>query len=389
MQTIQTMIQEFYRNAATDQKAAEELAAKIVEAVMTQETLLAAWYPGTKQFFITKEFGQNCAVLFSERDIFERFAQACMDKGLDVAAVESHAGDREALFAELWMCGFTRVIVDFAPYHLNMPISNFVDIPDIERIPPAQRPAPRMNGKLLYLMQEIHAGTAEGGQELEVLAELAQSEFLTPVIRQPDAAVQIPFQAAEDGKRMALLFTDRMHWNKVIREDALTPSVVRFQDIRRLMAQGCDAVVINPQSGAELMLDAPLLAAAEKAAAGETEGMKLHSLREEEKITATEPDRIPEEMQKRITACLQNHPEVKKAWLRMLHKDSQLLPLYLLVTEVSGGADMKPVFREIADAALHYAEGRGIECAVYEDGTSDWVGDAKPFYRKKRFGFLK
>lgn len=383
MATIQELMQAFYRAVSQDSPAAEERMSDVVEAVKAQETLLAAWFPATKQYFITKEYGQPCAVLFSERESFERFALACKERGRYVAAVENPVSERQALFAELRRCGFTRVLVDYEPLYMNLLLTDLCDMPE------AEFPSACLNGKLRYLMQEIHAGTADGEQELEVLKELSRSEFLIPVIRQADGRVQLPFQTAPDGKRLAFLFTDGTEFAKVIQE--LPSSIVRFTEIKRLFAQGCDTVVINPGSGAELMLDSQLLETAGQAAADDFAGLELHSLREGEvQFTVTDPDHMPESMEQRITACLQNHPEVKRAWLRMLHKAESLLPAYLLITDSGKVTDMHKLYREIAEAVLPVAEGKSLECMPLDKTLSETlIGTAMPFYRKKRFGFLK
>lgn len=392
MSTIQNLIETFYQTTEKSNTVAEEQAAAVLEAVKKQDTLLVAYFPRTKHYYITKEFGQQCAIIFSKRDIFERFAVVCKERGVHIAAIENPVSDRMFLFADLWRCGFTRIMVDYQPLYLNLALTDFFQIPNYTALPLAQRPviSPRMTGKLLYLMQEIHSGRADGGQELDVLTELYHTPFLMPAEHLPDGTVRIPVQTVSDGRRMGMLFTDRREWTKVIQDQKLTPEIAWFKDMQQKIEKDWDIVVINPNSGAELILDAQLLETAEKVATGNTTDLKLHSLREGERVTVTEPERIPENLTERITACLHNHPEIKTAWLQLMKKDSTLLPNYLLILESTEEKDLTPLYREIAETALPASEGLHLECISYEKELAKyWVGKAKPFYHKKRFGFLK
>ena len=74
MPSIQELITKFYQS---DEDHSEEKAQAVIDAFLQKETLLVARMPQTKQFFISMESGQQTAIFFSERDIFEKFAVYC------------------------------------------------------------------------------------------------------------------------------------------------------------------------------------------------------------------------------------------------------------------------------------------------------------------------
>lgn len=391
MPTIQELITTLHRDTAPE--AAEAQLRAIIEAVRTQDTLLAAFHSPTRHYFIVREFGQRTAVLFSNRDSFERFAERCKEQGMFTAAVESSRENRMLLFADLWRCGFTRVILDFAPEFVNLHLGDFYPLPDVSGLPMAQRPVldPGMTGELLWLAQQMYAGKADGAMELEALRAVYHAPFLMPVKPQPEkgrAAFEIPVWE-KDGKRCCRLFTDRREWAASGLLTDHQHAIVRVGELKRLLREGFDRLVINPGTGAELTLDAQLLDAAEQAAMGQTEQFTLHSMQTDGvKVTVTDPEEIPESLRKAFVGVLQNHPEVTAAYLRILKRDNALRPCWLLLFQRTEDRGEKAFCQELADAAQPYFGSYDLECAAYEKARA-LAGNARPFYQKRKFGFLK
>ncbi len=391
MSQIQELIADYYRNIqhTGQREAAETTAEAIIEAVKTQDKLLAAWFPQTKHYFVTMEFGQPCAVLFSEQEIFEHFAESCKDRGIRTAAVESPVQQRSLLFADLWRCGITRVIIDFEPLYLNIALSDLFTPPDYSHIPLAQRPvlSPKMTGYVLQMTQGLHTGQANGNTELHMLTELYHSAFFSPVERTGQTK-RIPAVSTPEGRQFAMLFTDRREWAEVMKTTQFVPEIVRYADMQQMLQNGCDGVVVNPGTGAELYLDAQLLEAAEKAAAGDTADLEPCAM-QDIKIVITDPDEVPTELVNCLTAVLQNHAGIKTAWLRVMQRSDHLHARYLLIYEGTPETDKTAFFRELAKAAVPLTSGRDFECVSMEDlPDRSWIGKV-PFYRKKRFGLLR
>ena len=391
MATVQERIEAYHQNGTPSDALAQE----VIDTLLAQEVLVL-FYPQTKHYYLLEELGQPSAMVFSEDATFERFAERCMERGEHVQALRVPPDKQAALYRDLWRCGCTRVIVDYLPRSINFHISDLVEIPDDRELPLDQRTvlAPALLGKLLLMQQGILAKTADGRQTTALLTELYHSPLYLPVIVIQQGGVSgrwVP-PVERDGKRMLPAFTDRLEMGNLTLPMGARPVPVWFSTLRERLRDGYDAVLLNPESGAELALDLTLLEAAEKAATGQTQDMELRTLREKgEKITITEPDTVPEEMRERLTACLQNDSSVQTAWLRMMKKEIKLMPVYLVIVDCGEEQLPKELTRAIADAVLPTSDGRSLEvCSYLSPAGTAWVGDAKPLYRKKkRFGFLR
>lgn len=390
MPTIQEQIAALRR--APEAESDTRLAA-ILDAIKTEETLLAAYHTPTKHYFMLREFGQNTAVLFTNRDSFERFAERCKEQGQFTAAIENPKKDRELLFADLWRCGFTRVLIDYAPEYIDLHLGDLFTPPDVNALPLVKRPVidPAVTGELLYFMQQMHAGKADGALELRLLERIYHAAFLLPVERiqtGETAAIHVPVTEI-GGQRAVKVFTDRRELAAHGLAQGLVLSAARYADLCGILHNGAQVILINPGSGAELALDAQLLAAAEKAVTGETAEFDLRSMQERgERITITDPQEIPDDLRRALTAELQNHKEVRTAYLRVMKKEAALRPSWLLVTERTEERGEKTFRRDIAAAVRPYLGAYDLECTSYEKAAG-WVGNTKPFYQKRRFGFLK
>ena len=381
MSDIQTLIGEFYH----DPEHAEIRVGAVIDALRTQETLYAAWFPATKHYFMTGEFGSRTAVLFSERDCFERFAESCKERDIRISAIPNPAAQRELLFMDLLRCGFQHVMIDYLPRKLVLCMEDLARMPDMSALPLAERPilAPDLTGSLLWFLQQLHTGRADGKQELRLLVTLYHSPLLMPVERTP-AGDRIP-AAVIDGRKTVRLFTDRREWAAAGTPAQYHPRAVWFHDLQKLLSEGFDAAVINPDTGAELTLDASLLEAAAEAAVGDTQDMVLRSLQfQGEKITITDPDPFPEELAEALRGVLRQHPDVRVAFLRVMKRQNAFCPNYLLIVEGNGTEGKDALFSALARAAAPCADGWSLECVSYEKAKM-WTKHAKPFYQKKSF----
>ncbi len=387
MPEIQELLTVLHRAPAEEADAQIEA---IIQTLLTQDKLLVGWFPPTKHYFIVREFGQQTAVLFSNRDSFERFASRCKEQGVYAAAIENTRENRTALLIDLWRCGFTRVLVDYAPEYVNLSLADLCEFPNLSEIPLAERAVlnPEMTGSILWLMQQIHSGKADGGMELEMLNRLYHAAFVMPVIPKGGDAYEL-LETKRGDKRTVCLFTDHREWAAAGRKPEYAPAIVRYAELGGVLKAGYEQLVINPDTGAELVLDAQLLAAAEKAATGETEDLTIQSMQERgEKITVTDPESIPDELRQALTAVLQNHTEVETAYLRVLKAENSLRPNWLLISDRTEDRGEKAFHKDLIAAVMPYLGAYGLQCAALAK-VPNWVGNAKPFYKKKKFGFLR
>ena len=362
----------------------------VVQAVNELDLLLVAYFPPTKQWFITKEQDALTAVIFSNRDSFERFAERCKEQGLYTEAVENPRAERAALFTDLIRCGFMHVMIDYAPSFLVLPVTLFCEIPDMSGIPLVQRPflAPALNGRIHYLFQQIRSGKADGGMELDALRALYHAPLLMPV-QEADGGSYRVHAAAEDGRVTAHLFTDRAEWERFGVPEDYAPAVVRFPEMQKLLESGIDCIAVNPGSGAALVLDAQLLSAAEQAVMGDVHEFDLQSMQEKgEKLTVSDPDPVPEELIAALRSVLEEQETVTAAYLRELKQENQLRPSWLVLLDMTEDRGKKKLRVALNAAAQPHLGSNNIEFADY--GTArQLAGNAKPFYQKKRRGLFR
>ena len=388
MPTVQELLTELRQH--TDQNFSDEQIRAVVKAVNELDPLRAAFFPATGHCFLTKEQDVLTAVLFSNRDSFELFAERCKEQGEYTEAYVNPKAERALLFTDLLRCGITRVLIDYAPNYIVLPVSRFCTIPDLTGVPLVQRPflAPVLNGKILYLMQQIRSGKADGSMELDVLRELYHSPLLMPVKAEGGTDYQVA-AAEQDGKRTAQLFTDRLAWERAGISDAFSPAVARFAEMQTLLQSGFDRIVINPGSGAEFVLDAQLLQAAEQAAMGEVRELTLQSMQEKgEKLTVSDPDPVPEELIGALSAVLQEQETVTAAYLRVLKQENQLHPSWLVLLDMTEDRGRKKLYAALNAAAQPHLGSNHIEFANYSE-AQQLAGKAKPFYQKKRRGLFR
>ena len=389
MPTVQELITTLRHD--TPPELADEQISRIIDAVKTQDTLLAAYHTPTKHYYIVQEHAQQTAVLFTNRDSFEHFAERVMEQGGYAGAIENTKAHRKALLLDLWRCGFTRVIIDYAPEYINLHLGDLFTPPDFSALPLSERAVldPALTGSILWLMQQIRSGKATGGMELDTLEKLYHAPLLLPV--QPfhadgRTAYTVPVHQEEDG-RYCHVFTDRREM-AASGEDVQALQIARYANLQEILAHGFDRIAVNPDTGASLVLDAQLLRAAEQAAMGQTADYTLNAMQEMgEKVTVTDPEEIPDDLRQALVSVLQNHKEVTAAYLRVIKRDNTLRPSWLLLHERTEDRGEKAFHQELGKAADRYLGSCDLECVSLAKGKA-LLGNARPFYKKKRFGLL-
>ena len=291
------------------------------------------------------------------------------------------------LFMDLRRCGFTHVMIDYAPVFLVLPVTKFYTPPDESAVPLVQRTflATTLTGGILWLFQQIHSGKAEGDLELDVLRVLYHSPLLMPVraLEVDEKTVHHVLLQEQDGKRVMQLFTDRFEWERYGVSKNYSPAVARFAEMQQALQNGVDLIAINPGSGASLVLDAQLLAVAEQAVMGDVHELDLRSMQERgEKLTVSDPEESPAELMAALRGVLEAQDKVSAAYLRVLKRENLLRPSWLVLLDVSGTLGRQSLHKALNIAAQPYLGSYDIEFADYASATA-LAGKTKPFYKKK------
>jgi len=392
MSAIQELIAQL--NQTTEAEAREKLSGQIISLIRSQDTVWAAFCPATKHYFIAKDEKQLTAYLFSEQEYYQAFADSMRKKHIILDAAENQQEQRLFLFAELYRCGVTQVVVDNDQNHASVPLSQLVAIPDYSTLPLVQRPVlnPAVTGKIICFMQDIQFRRADGNAELEVFQEIYHSPFLMPIIPKTDTTPEQPgIYHLPDGQQFLMIFTDLLSLKKLNPEEYRQARIVRFGDFQKFLQENAEipGIIINPGSGAPMLLDRQLLEIAEKFATGAVDQIEVRSLNEDKgKTIVTKPEVWPQDLVNQMTVVLENETSVKTAYLRAIRRDEDIRPHYLIVIDwepETAKETKQGVQRRISEASLPYARGLELEFISYHHEIGkEWAGSSEPFYQKKQ-----
>ncbi|MDE6088475.1 MAG: enhanced serine sensitivity protein SseB, partial [Oscillospiraceae bacterium] len=243
----------------------------------------------------------------------------------------------------------------------------------------------------LCLMQDVRFNRADGNTELNVLQEIYHSPFLHPVCSATeDKPEENGIYQFPDGQKLFMLFTDLYSLKQFDPKDYPQVKIVRFADMQGMLKERPDvmAIIINPGSGAPMLLDSQLLEAAEKSASGILENTHIRNMNENAgKVVITKPELTPVSMIDHICSVLKETDLVRTAYLRNIRRDEEIRSHYLVILDWNGAVSKEEkaqVRREIAEAAMPYARGLDIEYLSYDSAVGkEWTGNAEPIYKSE------
>lgn len=410
MSKIQELIAQL--NQTTEESERVSFTEQLVSLLKTQEQLWGAFCPATKHYFLAQEQNQITAYIFSEQEYFEAFSMEMRKKHMILDVIENKAKHRMFLFAELYRCGVTQIVINSEQEHAMIHLHSLIPVPDYSKLPLVQRPVlnPTVTGKILCLMQDVRFGRADGNMELDVLQEIYHSAFFQPVkLATEQAPEETGIYQLPDGKQLFMIFTDLYSLKQASPEAYPAAKIARFGDLQQLLATHPEitGIIINPGSGSAMLLDAQLLEIAEKSASGILDNIVVRNMNENAgKVVITKPEITPHDMIQHINDILKENAVVKTAYLRNIRREEDIRPHYLIILDWNDTAtkeEKSEIQKKIAEAVLPYARGLDIEYISYDSAVGkEWTGSAEPFYEtkkpdvpdkekkpKKRFGFFR
>lgn len=388
MATIQELIHQL--NQATEESQRTDFTQQIVSAIRNQEQLWTAFCPATKHYFLAQEHQQITAYVFSEESYYENFTFEMRKKHIILEKLENPQKQRLFLLAELYRCGVTQIAVDSEEELIMIPLRMLMPIPDYSNLPLVQRPVlnPTVTGKILCLMQDVRFNRADGNTELDVLQEIYHSAFLHPIrSATQDQPEQAGIYQFPDGQKLFMLFTDLYSLKQFNPKDYPQVKTARFADMQNMLREHPDvmAIIINPGSGAPMLLDTQLLEVAEKSASGILEHANIRNMNENAgKVVITKPELTPVGMIDQICAVLKETELVRTAYLRNIRREEEIRPHYLIILDWNGSVtkeEKAQIRRKIAEEAMPYARGLDIEYISYDSAVGkEWTGNAEPIF---------
>ncbi|MBR7085236.1 MAG: enhanced serine sensitivity protein SseB C-terminal domain-containing protein, partial [Oscillospiraceae bacterium] len=184
-----------------------------------------------------------------------------------------------------------------------------------------------------------------------------------------------------------MVFTDMVSLQLASPAGYPQAKIVRFAEMHEMLTSNPDktGIIINPGSGAPMLLDLQLLELTQKSAEGDFSGIEVRSMNEDSgKLIVTKPEMPPDDMMNHITEYVKEKDIVKRIWLRTIRKEEEIRPHYLIIIEWMDGIEKeqrKQIRREISEIALPFARGLHIEYVSYHyDHGKAWTGSSEPFY---------
>lgn len=393
MNTIQELTVKLSQTAEPSER--ESLSEQIVQLLKNQETVWASFCPATKHYFLAQEDNQLTAYLFSTEEACQAFKESMRKRHIMLEVLKNEKEHRMFLFAELFRCGVTQIVIDSAEDYYTVALNQLIPIPDYSQIPLVQRPVmnPVVTGKMLLLSQDMRWGRADGNTELDALQEIYHSPFLHPFRKNEDGAEESGiYNLPDNGGSLFMVFTDLYSLKQANPNDFPHAKIVRFADMHQMLTDNPDkmGIIINPGSGAPMLLDMQLLELTQKSAEGDLADVTVRSMNENSgKIIVTKPEMPNRDMTNHLTEYFQEHPVIKRAWLRTIRKEEEIRPHYLIILEWADGIrkeERKDIRRELSQTALPFARGLHIEYVSYHyDHGKAWTGSSEPFYQAEGF----
>ncbi|MBR1555406.1 MAG: enhanced serine sensitivity protein SseB C-terminal domain-containing protein [Oscillospiraceae bacterium] len=391
MSTIQELTVKLSQTAEPNER--EELSGQIVNQLKNQETIWAAFCPATKHYFLAQEDNQLTAYLFSTEETCRAFTDALRKRHIMLEVLKNEQEHRMYLFAELFRCGVVQVVIDSAEDYYAVSLDALIPIPDYSKLPLVQRPVlnPVVTGKMLLLTQDIRWGRADGNTELDALQEIYHSPFLHPFRKNEDGSEESAiYQLPDNGGSLFMIFTDLYSLKQASPTDYPNAKIVRFADLHKMPTDNPDkmGIIINPSSGAPMLLDMQLLELTQKSAEGDLSEVSVRSMNENSgKTIVTKPEIPNHDMENHLTEYFQENAVIKRAWLRTIRKEEEIRPHYLVILDWMDGIEKeerKDIRRKLSQIALPFARGLHIDYVSYHyDHGKAWTGSSEPFYESE------
>ncbi|MBR0485954.1 MAG: enhanced serine sensitivity protein SseB C-terminal domain-containing protein [Oscillospiraceae bacterium] len=369
----------------------KRLSEQIIGQIKNQETVWMAFCPATKHYFLAKEENQITAYLFSTEETCRAFAEALRKRHIMLEVLKNAQEHRTYLFAELFRCGVTQIVIDSAEDYYAVPLRELIPIPDYSKLPLVQRPVlnPTVTGKMLLLTQDIRWGRADGNTELDTLQEIYHSPFLHPFRKSEEDGTEesAVYSLPDNGGSLFMIFTDLYSLKTANPQNYPSAKIVRFADLHKMLTDNPDkmGIIINPGSGAPMLLDMQLLELTQKSAEGDLADVSVRSMNENSgKVIVTKPEMPNQDLIYHLTEYFQENSAVRRAWLRTIRKEEEIRPHYLLILDWADGIEKperKEIRLKISQIALPFARGLHIEYVSYHyDHGKAWTGTSEPFY---------
>ncbi len=377
MSSIQQLIQIY--GQTNDKKFLHQ----IISQINTNETIWVAYSPVTKNHYIDYIKGAPTAFIFSEEGFCEDFKVFLAKSGVKIETMECSAGDRTALFSDMYRSGIELIVVDNGKTLLYVDLSDIAEKPDHFDLPPEQQPV--SNPKLLrsadYFFELFDSKGDSRSMEPIMLKEIYESQYLLPVLTDEAAKngkslfevkteegqmLNIPALTMKDGRHCIPVFTDWTELKRFDKNQLCSGNIILFDNIADFCQDGA-SVVINP-FGFNMVIDQSAIAAIRKAANIGNDDITVFNI-----------ETISNEMAAALIEQLEKSGAAKSAYLRGIRQNG--VSGYLLIIDINEGGEEK--IAALPQAILPLTEGVPITLVKYKSEFGRQAAQGQePFYQK-------
>lgn len=236
-----------------------------VKKMQKMKTTYVAFGQGTKMPFITcdKDTFNDQIWVFATEEKAKEVTQRFKDENQDFMMIVRIENDQLlGFYSSLHLLGVNEVVFVEEEQMSKVPLDKLVVQPDYSKLSEEKRPIvnPQMQLTGLYFMQEVYRSKPSNEKpelrelEEEMVVNLVRSKFLMALDmqgekRMPDGSnVKIPCVKNKEGKTFQPIFTDHNELRKFNTGGKFQANVVEFANIEKVLGQGVEGIVINPQS---------------------------------------------------------------------------------------------------------------------------------------------
>lgn len=394
METIQDLI------GKLGETPSPEALAQIEKQFLSQETIWAAYFPRTRNFYLHQENGQSTAYVFSEKQYYDQFEDFMKKQGIEVVCSSNPKEYRSVMLADMYRSGFTMLILDNNFHPHAMLLENLMG-DDKQAFEQKQLVLNRdLVAKINFCFQKIAAEKATSNTGLEMFQAVYDAKYLLPVdvsgmknvetnpetgeIRYSGGGkLEIPALQAKDGKHFFPLFTDIFEIQRYDKEHKFSAQIIRFTEAKKLIER-VDGIVVNPM-GANLRLDKELVQSivdnAGKPLPPKAERRMSGSKSTGIYFETPDVDAV-ENMLDILCDALPEISAVNAVYIRQARRSGETRPYYLFVVDAEG--EQSEIYKKIAELAIPQAQGFNLEFTNFDgEFGKQAVGICKPFYRKE------
>lgn len=318
MSAIQDLIVKYRENQS------KELASAIISKIQTEESIWAAVSEVSRNYYLGNEEGKAAIYLFSDEEYANAFIKRIKEEyGIEMSIFENKKELRMQFFADVYRSGFDTVVVDNGQTYVRMSLFDIIKKPDPSKQPKESRFI--VNPSLVRSANWFHQENARGRDTTAVWAalftEIYKGEYIIPAnttnvkmevlgkefIVDKESEVKFPLLKTPKGETYFPFFTDWNEFRKFDMKEQFSTLAAKFDDMKK-MIQNVDGIVINPY-GSNIMISKEILARIEEAGKGASGKTK--------QVRVGIPKERPIEIERKVTACLEEILGVRSASLRL------------------------------------------------------------------------